>query len=50
MAALIFCAPQQVDLSVINGRIIVEDGELRTLELRPFIERHNAISRRLINE
>lgn len=48
-AALIFCAPQQVDLSVINGKIIVEDGELRTLELPPIIERHNQISRRIIN-
>jgi cytosine/adenosine deaminase-related metal-dependent hydrolase len=49
MAALIFCAPQPVDLSVINGRVIVEDGELRTLELGPIIERHNHISQRLIN-
>ena len=49
MAALIFCAPQQVDLSVINGRIIVEDGELQTVDLRPVIERHNRISQRLIN-
>ncbi len=48
-AALLFCAPQQVDLSVINGRVVVEDGELRTVELRPVIERHNAISKRLIN-
>jgi cytosine/adenosine deaminase-related metal-dependent hydrolase len=49
MAALVFCAPQPVDLSVINGRIVVEDGELRTLELGPVIERHNRISQRLIN-
>jgi cytosine/adenosine deaminase-related metal-dependent hydrolase len=49
MAALIFCAPQPVDLSVINGRIIVEDGELRTVELGPVIERHNRISQHLIN-
>ncbi len=48
LAALLFCAPQPVDLSVINGRIVVEDGELRTAELRPIIERHNRISRRMI--
>jgi 8-oxoguanine deaminase len=48
-AALVFCAPQQVDLSVINGKIIVEDGELRTVELGPVIERHNQISMRMIN-
>ena len=49
MAALIFCAPQPVDLSIINGRIIVEDGELRPMDLRPIITRHNQISRKLIN-
>ena len=49
MAALIFCAPQQVDLSVINGRVVVEDSELRTVDLQPVIERHNRISQRLIN-
>jgi cytosine/adenosine deaminase-related metal-dependent hydrolase len=50
MAALIFCAPQPVDLSVINGRIVVEDGRLQTIDLRPIIKRHNAISKRLIND
>ncbi len=49
LAALLFCAPQQVDLSVINGRIIVEDGELRTVDIRPVVERHNQISRNLID-
>lgn len=49
MAALVFCAPQQVDLSVINGRTIVEDGELKTLDVVPHIERHNQISKQLVN-
>jgi cytosine/adenosine deaminase-related metal-dependent hydrolase len=49
LAALIFCAPQQVDLSVINGRVVVEDGELRPLDLHPVITRHNEISKRLSN-
>lgn len=47
-AALLFCAPQQVDLSVINGQIVVEDGGLRTLDLGPLIEKHNRISRKLV--
>lgn len=45
---LVFCAPQQVDLSIINGRVVVEDGELRTLDLQPHVRRHMAISRRMI--
>ena len=47
-AALLFCAPQPVDLSIINGRIVVEDGELRTLALPLLVQRHNHISRRLL--
>jgi 8-oxoguanine deaminase len=48
-AALVFCAPQRVDLSVINGRIVVEDGQLLTVDVRHVIEQHNKISARLIN-
>jgi cytosine/adenosine deaminase-related metal-dependent hydrolase len=48
LAALIFCHPQQVDLSVINGRIIVEDGQLLTVDLGSAVERHNRISRGLV--
>jgi len=48
MAALVFCAPQKVDLSIINGRVVVEDGQLRTLDLMPVIERHNRIAAKLM--
>ncbi len=48
LAALLFCAPQRVDLSVINGRIVVEDGELRTIDLGPIVGKHNRISARMI--
>ena len=48
LAALVFCAPQQVDLSVINGRVVIEDGRLLTVDLGPVIERHNRISRDLV--
>lgn len=48
LAALLFCAPQPVDLALINGRILVEDGELRGVDLSSVIERHNQISHKLI--
>ena len=48
LAALLFCAPQRVDLSVINGRVVVEDGELRTIDLGPLIEKHNRISAKMV--
>ena len=48
LAALVFCHPQRVDLSVINGRTVVEGGHLLTVDLEPAIERHNRISRSLV--
>jgi 8-oxoguanine deaminase len=48
LAALVFCAPQRVDLSVTNGKVVVEDGQLLTIDLGPVIERHNRISRELV--
>ena len=48
VAALIFCRSQNVDLSVINGRIVVKEGVLQTLDLPVLVEQHNAISRRLV--
>ena len=50
LAATVFCQPQGVDLSVINGRVVVEGGTLRTAEVPALVERHNAIARRLVAE
>ena len=49
LAALLFCAPQQPDVVVVNGRVLVQDGQLATVDLPPLIERHNRISREIIN-
>ncbi len=48
LAALIFCAPRGVDFSMIDGRVVVSEGRLATLNLAPVVERHNAISLRMI--
>lgn len=48
VAALVFCAPSQVALSVIGGRVVVKEGVLQTVELGPVIERHNALAARLV--
>lgn len=50
VAALVFCQPQQVDLSVINGKVVVENGRLTTLDVTPLIERHNKIAAALIRD
>ena len=49
LAALVFCQPAQVDLSIINGRVVVEDSALNTVDLPALIEKHNSLSARLIN-
>lgn len=49
VAALVFCQSVNVDVSVIHGRVIVRDGHLLTVEYPLVIERHNRLSRELIN-
>jgi 8-oxoguanine deaminase len=48
LGALVFCQPQHVDLSVINGRVRIQDGAFVDLDLVPLIERHNALARALV--
>ncbi|MDX2137894.1 MAG: 8-oxoguanine deaminase [Chloroflexota bacterium] len=48
LAALAFCQPPLVDLSIINGRIVVNEGVLQTVDVPLLVEEHNAISTRLI--
>lgn len=44
LAALVFCQPPKVDLSVINGRVRVQEQQLPGVDLPVLIERHNAIA------
>lgn len=44
LAALVFCHPPQVDLSVINGDVRVRDGEIVDLDLPALVRRHNEIA------
>jgi 8-oxoguanine deaminase len=49
VAALIFCMSVNVAYSVINGKVVVKEGQLATLELEPLIERHNQIALALVD-
>jgi cytosine/adenosine deaminase-related metal-dependent hydrolase len=44
VAAIVFAYPRDVDLSVINGRIVVKDGQLITMDIEPVLRRHNEIA------
>ncbi|RMF81719.1 MAG: 8-oxoguanine deaminase [Chloroflexi bacterium] len=49
VGGLVFCQSQNVDLSVINGRVVVKDGVLQTVDLPVLIEQHNRLSKILID-
>jgi cytosine/adenosine deaminase-related metal-dependent hydrolase len=49
VAALVFCTPGRVALSVIGGRVVVREGELLTLDLRAQAARHRTAARALLD-
>jgi 8-oxoguanine deaminase len=50
VAAMVFCETAGVDFSMINGRVIVQDGALTTIELPPILEHHNRLAREMLTE
>jgi len=44
VAALVFCTPPNVDCSIINGKVVVREGRLATVDLPVIIERHNSLA------
>src|SRR5918995_6540356 len=47
VAATVFCAPQKARYTVINGRVVVENGQVTTVDMAPVIEAHTRFSREL---
>ncbi|MFZ4681600.1 MAG: hypothetical protein ACOYMS_03780 [Terrimicrobiaceae bacterium] len=41
VAAPLFSAPQSAKHTVVNGRVVVRDGELTAFEIQPAFEAHN---------
>lgn len=50
LASIFLCAPPTVDFSIINGKVIVEDGELKTIDLDKIIQKHNKIAKRIVGK
>ncbi len=48
LASLLTCSPASVWLSVINGKVIVEDGEFLAFDINLLVEKHNKLSAKLI--
>ena len=50
LAAIFLCTPPKVDFSIINGKIIVENGRLMTLDLEELIRKHNEIAKKMVRK
>jgi 8-oxoguanine deaminase len=48
VASIVFCAPSNVDLNVVAGKVIVRDGKLANFDEHRLVERHNRAARRLL--
>jgi 8-oxoguanine deaminase len=47
VAALVFCGPVQVNLSVIDGRVRVEEGQLLGVDVEALRRQHNEVASRM---
>ena len=50
VAATLFCAPQKARYTVIDGRVVVENGRVTTVDMAPVVEAHNRFSRDLTSQ
>jgi 8-oxoguanine deaminase len=48
LAALFFCHVPRVRHSVVNGCVVVHDGQIATVDLPRVLERHNRLARDLV--
>jgi len=49
-AALVFCAPLNVDVNIVGGEFIVKDGQLTKIDLPLLVEEHNSAAARLLED
>lgn len=47
IGSLMLCASAQANYTIVNGRVVVKEGQLTTLNLGPVIERHNRFAQQL---
>ncbi len=48
LLGLLLCAPTRVHTLIVDGRPVIEDGEIRTLALDPVVTRHRKIAAQLL--
>jgi cytosine/adenosine deaminase-related metal-dependent hydrolase len=50
VASLLLCASPQAAYTVVNGRVVVRDGQLTTVDLGPLVEQHNRLAIELVEK
>jgi hypothetical protein len=49
VGSLMLCASANAAYTIVHGKVVVENGQLCTVDLGPLIEHHNAFSKALAN-
>ena len=49
VASLMLCASPPAAYTVVHGRVLVQQGQLLSLELGPLVEQHNRLALQLCN-
>jgi 8-oxoguanine deaminase len=47
LASLVLCASEPAAWTIVDGRVVVREGRLETVELEPLLERHNHLAAEL---
>jgi len=49
VASLVFCGPSKANYTIINGKIVVSEGQLVTIPIEKLVREHSKLSHDLIN-
>ena len=49
VGALMLCASSKAAYTIVNGKVVVRNGQLSTLDLQPLIKQHNQLALDLAN-
>ncbi|NBY04055.1 MAG: 8-oxoguanine deaminase, partial [Betaproteobacteria bacterium] len=50
IGALLLCASDHADYTIVNGRVVVRQGQIATVDMGPLIERHNQLAKSLAEQ
>ncbi|HHX07866.1 MAG TPA: 8-oxoguanine deaminase [Chloroflexi bacterium] len=48
VAAVVFCAPVKADWTVVGGDVVVREGQFTKFDIQAHVRKHNAVTKRLV--